>query len=94
MVPAQLVERVRADDERLGRIRADLAAGLGYWRAFLARHRTAATVLGSAAGGAAIATFGWRALLRLGARIAGAALRAATFSAMVRSQVRRTLRAR
>jgi len=86
LVPAALNERLRERAGRLEQLSTAIARDVAVWRARLARHRVAISMVGGGLAGMVFAAR-WRSILR----VAGATVRAVALSMVARARVERVV---
>jgi hypothetical protein len=87
IAPARLADRLSERGEQLDRLSWAIAGNVAVWRARAHRHRIAIAVIGGGIAGMSLAMRG-RSLIRAGAHLTSALIRAVALSAITRARVR------
>jgi len=87
IAPAQLADRLAERGEQLDRLSRAIAETVGVWRARAYRHRVAIGIVGGGIAGMSFA-MRWRSLVRAGALLSAALVRAVAMSAISRARVK------
>ena len=90
LVPAALNERLRERAGRLEQLSTAIARDVAVWRARLARHRVAISMVGGGLAGMVFAAR-WRSILRVAGAVTGATVRAVALSMVARARVERVV---
>ena len=86
IAPAQLADRLSERGEQLDRLSRTIADTVAVWRARAYRHRVAIGIVGGGIAGMSFA-MRWRSLVRAGALLSAALVRAVALSAISRARV-------
>src|SRR5689334_15346432 len=90
IAPAQLAERLSERGEQLERLSRAIAETVAVWRARAYRHRVALGIVGGGIAGMSFA-MRWRSLVRAGAQLSAALVRAVSLSAITRARVKQAV---
>jgi len=90
IAPAQLAERLSERGEQLERLSRAIAETVAVWRARAYRHRVALGIVGGGIAGMSFA-MRWRSLVRAGAQLSAALVRAVALSAITRARVKQAV---
>lgn len=86
IAPARLADRLAERSEQLDRLSRAMADTVAVWRARAYRHRVAIGIVGGGIAGMSFA-MRWRSLVRAGAQLSAALVRAVALSAIARARV-------